>query len=61
MGKISIDGIEYDFDVYDNLGDWEYFIFNFPGSDFGTFPYDDRKGLQGDIEDIKEELKDYLI
>jgi len=60
MGKISIDDIEYEFDVYDNLGDWEYFIFDFPGSDVGTFPYDDRRGLQGDIEDIKDELEHYL-
>jgi len=60
VGKISVDGIEYRFDVYDNLGDWEYFIFDFPGSSVGNFPYDDKKGLQGNIEDIDLDLKDYL-
>jgi hypothetical protein len=60
IGVISIDETEYQFDVNDNIGDWEYKIFDFPTGDVLSFPNDDKHGIEGDIEDIKDQIEHYF-
>ena len=40
--------------------DFKYKIFDFPGGDVLSFPNDDKHGIEGSIEDIKDELEHYL-
>jgi len=60
IGKISIDGNEYNFDADYDLGDWEYFIYDVPGSGHGSGSHFEDNGIEGNIEDLVIDLKEYL-
>lgn len=58
--KIQIDGNVYDCDIDNNIGEWEYFIINYPTIN-STEDVNGTKGFKGNIMDIEEDLIKELL